>query len=223
MGPMRQTVNGSGNGAANDSSGRLDDQDAAQAAADDVGVQSADEAVEVVEAEPLTPDQQRIVELQDELTAMGERLRQYAGSTDRMRAEFEASKARLEREHQRLLASEKVDAAQGLLAVLDNVDKALGSADGATLEAFVAGVKMIRADFEEALGQLGIVRFDANGERFDPERHQAVTAVPVTDPTLDSRVLKSITAGAALGDNVIRAAGVVVGRYVAPKKSEEPS
>ncbi len=212
-------MNGPGNGAAPDD--RDDSLNEAVAADQSSDAESVEEVVEVLD--PLTPDQQRIVELQDELTDMGGRLRQYAVSVDRMRSEFEASKARLEREHQRMLASEKVEAAQGLLGVLDNVDKALASAEGATLEAFLAGVQMIRSDFETALGQLGIMRFDANGERFDPERHQAMTAVPVTDPALDSRVLESITAGAALGDNVIRPAVVVVGRYVAAKKDEDPS
>ena len=187
--------------------------------------QVADDAAEVEEVpapEPaiLSPEQERIADLEQELAAVGEKLRQYAVSVDRMRAEFDASRGRLEREHQRLLANEKVDAARGLLTVLDNVDKALNSADKATLESFVAGVEMIRGDFETALGQLGLARFDANGERFDPERHEAVTAVPVSDPKLDNRVVESITAGAALGDNVIRPAVVVVGRYVAPKVEE---
>ena len=170
---------------------------------------------------PLTADQRRILELEIELEDAGERLRQYAVSVDRVRAEFEASRGRLEREHQRLLASDKAEAAADLLAVLDNVDKALGSAKAASMDSFVAGVQMIRTDFEAALGKMGIVRYDANGERFDPERHQAMTAVPVTDPALDNRVVESITAGAALGDKVIRPAVVVVGRYVAPKADED--
>ena len=212
---MNQANDRPGNGAAYDDAGL---QDPVELAEGDDGVE---EAAEVVQAVPLTAEQQQILDLQDELSDMGQKLRQYAVSVDRMRGEFEASKVRLEREHQRMLATEKVGAAQGLLTVLDNVDKALASAGGATLESFVAGIQMIRADFETALGELGIERFDANGERFDPERHEAMTAVPVTDPKLDSRVLESITAGAALGDNIIRPAVVVVGRYVAPAKTDE--
>ena len=209
-----------GSGTVND--GELGDDPGTEEAPDGAGL--ADEVIaEEAPAEPipLTADQRRIVELEIELEDAGQRLRQYAVSVDRLRAEFEASRGRLEREHQRLLASDKAEAAGDLLAVLDNVDKALGSANGSTMDSFVAGVKMIRADFETALGKMGIVRFDANGERFDPERHEAMTAVPVTDPSLDNRVVESITAGAALGDKVIRPAVVVVARYVAPKTEPE--
>lgn len=177
----------------------------------------AEEALEIV----LTADQRRIIELEAELEDAGQRLRQYAVSVDRVRAEFEASRGRLEREHQRMLASDKAEAAGELLAVLDSVDKALGSASAATMDNFVTGVQMIRTDFEAALGKMGIERFDANGERFDPERHEAMTAVPVTDASLDNRVVNSITAGAMVGDKVIRPAVVVVGRYVAAKAVPE--
>ena len=73
---------------------------------------------------------------------------------------------------------------------------------------------MIRTQFEAALATLGLQRFDGMGERFDPERHQAVTSVPVTDPTQDGRVIQSLSAGAVIGDEVVRAATVVVGQLL---------
>jgi len=177
-------------------------QPAPQPAVDD----PPEAAAAPAEAQHLAALEARIAELQ-------EQTRHYALSYDRARSEFAAVRERMQREHERNVRRDQAKVVGGLLTVLDSLDRSLASVQSAPPgQAFVDGVQMIRTQFEAALGTLGLQRFDGAGERFDPERHQAVTSVPVTDPNLDGRVVQTLAAGALIGDEVVRAATVVVGQ-----------
>ncbi|MCB9737736.1 MAG: nucleotide exchange factor GrpE [Deltaproteobacteria bacterium] len=51
------------------------------------------------------------------------------------------------------------------------------------------------------------------GETFDPERHEAISMIPVTDPAQDNLVVQELKQGARVGEKVVRPATVIVGRY----------
>ncbi len=175
----------------------------------DAAEAEAEVTAEVVE---LTQEQRRIEELESEIETMGHTLRSYAERVDRMRAEFDASKARIQREHERAIVGDKVKAVTGLLGVLDDLDQALantGDADGA----FVSGVQLIQKDFAAVLVGLGLERFDPTGEPFDPERHEALTVMPVPDAAQHNTVVHVMKQGALMDDKVVRAATVVVGKH----------
>jgi molecular chaperone GrpE len=182
---------------------------------------SADEE----ESVELTAEEQRFAELEQSNAELSDKLRHYAEITDRLRSEFATTKARLQREHENALSAEKAEAAGGFLEVLDSFDKALGSTDSGNGagEAFIGGMRMIRAELERALTKLGIERFDSSGERFDPERHEAMTTMVVQEPELDGRVVQEVKTGATIGEQVVRPAVVVVGRYVAPETAAKSS
>lgn len=157
-----------------------------------------------------------IAERDGRLAEADEKVRHYAQSADKMRAEYLASRDRMARENERNAAREKVKLVGGLLDVLDSLDRSLESTKGGDVNSsFVAGVQLIRSQLEGALTALGLVRFDGLGEAFDPNRHQAVTSVPVTDPAQAGRVLHCVAAGVLVGDEVVRAASVVVGQGTA--------
>lgn len=167
----------------------------------------------VVEPEPKTPEQLRIEELEAELHAANAKLRQYSDAVDRVRREFTESRGRLEREHARTLDDHKSKLVQGLLGVADTLDSALqGAGDGG--KGFIDGVTIVRDEFAKALGALGLTRFDPTGEVFDPERHNALTMMPVTDKAHDGTVVQVLHAGAMVGEKVLRPASVVVGKLM---------
>ena len=118
---------------------------------------------------------------------------------------------RLEREQTRVVAAQKVDAVSGILGVLDSLDQALNAVGDGGM-GFVQGIVMIRNQFEAALRDLGLERFDAVGEIFDPQRHEAVSVELVDEPGQDGLVLRELKAGAQVGGKVVRPAAVVVGR-----------
>lgn len=160
-------------------------------------------------------------DLEKRAADLGEQTRQYAGAYDKARTEFAAAKERLTRENERMLKRELAKAVNGLLGVLDTLDRSIESARAATAagttlgQPFVDGIAMIRGQFEQSLGAMGLQRFDGVGEVFDPNRHQAVTTLTVLDPGQDGVVVHSVGAGALLGDEVVRPASVVVGKYLA--------
>lgn len=186
----------------------------AEANADANAAQETEASAEevVVELAPETPESKRITELERELLATQEKLRQYSTAVDRARTEFDAARSRLEREQARVVEAQKVAAVGGLLSVLDSLDQALHNVGDGGM-AFIQGVAMIRNQFDGALRDLGLERFESMGETFDPERHEAISMVPVTDPAKDNLVVQELKQGARVGEKVVRPATVIVGRY----------
>lgn len=176
----------------------------------------ADPVVETVTEDPaIVALKREIAERDARLADMDEKVRHYAQTVDKLRTEFNASRDRMQRENERNAAREKVKLVGGLLSVLDSLDRSLESKKGQDADPFVAGVQLIRSQFENALSGLGLQRFDGVGEAFDPNRHQAVTSMPVTDPAQAGRVLHCVAAGVQVGEEVVRAATVVVGQGAA--------
>jgi molecular chaperone GrpE len=141
-----------------------------------------------------------------------EQVRQYAGAFDKAKREFDSAKDRIAREYERNMKRDQTKAVSGLIGVLDTLDRSLESVKGKQGDAFVDGVRIIRSQFDAALAATGLQRFDGLGEIFDPERHQAVTTMAVTDPAQAGRVIHSVAAGCIFGDEVVRPAMVVVGQ-----------
>jgi len=184
---------------------------AAEEAAGAAASADGDEAASAAKVVQLSPEGKRIVALEDEVEALSHKLRVYSESVDRMRREFEASKGRIQREHERSLEGDKVKAVTGLLGVLDDLDQALAAVETET--PFVQGVRMIQKDCGTALAKLGLQRFEAMGEMFDPERHEALTVMPVPDAAQHNKVVHVMKQGAIVGEKVVRAATVVVGKH----------
>ncbi len=157
-------------------------------------------------------EQRQIQALQAELATALDKQRQIAAAYDAARREFEAVRARLEREHTRTLEGHKANAVTGLLSVFDGLDQALHACGDGGMP-FIQGVAMIRHQFASALSDLGLQRFEVVGERFDPERHEALSVVAVAEAAQDGLVLQELRAGAVVGDRVVRPAQVVVGRH----------
>ena len=54
------------------------------------------------------------------------------------------------------------------------------------------------------------------GAAFDPNIHEALTAMPVLDAALDQIVIEVFAAGYRIGSRLIRPAKVIVGTYQEP-------
>ena len=169
-------------------------------------------------AESLHPEvarlQAHVAELQHKVEAAETQTRHFAQQFDRARTEYAASRERMQRENERRHKHEQAELVKGLLDVLDTLDRSLDSVrQQPPGPALVEGVQMIRQQFEHALLALGLQRFDGVGEVFDPARHQALTMLPVLDRWQDYVVLHSMASGALVGDEVMRVAQVVVGKF----------
>jgi len=97
-----------------------------------------------------------------------------------------------------------------LLDVLDGLDRALGASGEPS--GIAEGVVLVRDLLVQKLAAFGVERIEARGARFDPARHEAQALVPVDDATRDGIVVDVFREGYAIGSDVIRPAGVAVGR-----------
>jgi molecular chaperone GrpE len=94
-----------------------------------------------------------------------------------------------------------------LLPVMDNLDRALAAA--AVDDPLVAGVKLVRASFEQALARHGVKSFSAMGQPFDPARHEALMQVPSAEAAPGTVVLEHAR-GFTLHERLVRPAMVGV-------------
>jgi molecular chaperone GrpE len=133
-------------------------------------------------------------------------------------ADLEDTKHRVRRDAEKQLELQRARVLEALLPVLDNLERSIAAADGkgAEVTGFADGVKLVHQQFLAALTTFGLERRSAVGSRFDPQLHDAIAVVPVTDPSQDGVVIAEMEPTYLVGDRVIRAARVQVGRAPNP-------
>ncbi len=102
--------------------------------------------------------------------------------------------------------------AKELLPAIDNLDRAIqhvgeGEEGDAQL---IEGLRIVHRELHSALSQAGIEAFDPTGEEFDPRFHEAMTTAPAAEGVLPGTVSIVYQVGYRRGDDVVRAAKVVV-------------
>jgi molecular chaperone GrpE len=131
-------------------------------------------------------------------------------------AEMENLRRRTEREVADTRLYSVAGFARDIVAVADNMDRALqaldeelrGKAD-AGLKALLDGVELTERELLKVLEKHGVRKFEPKGERFDPNLHQAMYEVP--DPSLPpGTVAQVVQAGYMIGERMLRPALVAV-------------
>jgi len=100
-----------------------------------------------------------------------------------------------------------------LLPVVDNLERALASIDAGNevLTAIVEGIQLTHKSFVDALARHQVIAVDPVGEPFDPNLHQAVSAVPNPDVEPNT-VINCFQKGYTLHGRLVRPAMVVVSK-----------
>jgi molecular chaperone GrpE len=100
-----------------------------------------------------------------------------------------------------------------LLPVVDNLERALASIDQSNeaMTSIVEGIQLTHKSFVDALARHQVVVVNPEGEPFDPNLHQAVSAVPNADVEPNS-VLNVFQKGYTLHGRLVRPAMVVVSK-----------
>ncbi len=100
---------------------------------------------------------------------------------------------------------------KALLEVKDSLSLGIQTAHEkkATLEHTVEGLEMTNKIFTSTLEKFGVEEINPVGEKFDPEKHEAVTMVPMPEKESNT-VLEVIKVGFTLNDRLIRPAMVIV-------------
>ena len=103
------------------------------------------------------------------------------------------------------------DLAKKLLPVIDNLERAIAAE--VTDEQSISlkkGVEMVLESLNVALKEEGIEEIPAKGEQFDPNIHQAVQIVPVSEGVEADTIVEVLQKGYKLQDRVLRASMVIV-------------
>ena len=106
-----------------------------------------------------------------------------------------------------------------MLPIIDNLQRALTSFvddEGSDTKSFVDGTNAILRDFESLLDKTGVKTINPEGEKFDPNFHEAMFEIP-SDEHEAGIILQVIEQGYVLENRLLRAAKV----GVSTKKNEE--
>jgi len=177
-----------------------------------IAADTDDQPLEDVVVEPLLSAEDQIEALQEELVSTKD-------NALRMVAEAQNIKRRAEKdiENARKYALEKF--ANDLLAVADNMERALEAADGENeqLKPLTEGIELTQKSLLDTLAKFNVVQLNPLGEPFDPQLHQAMSMVesPDAEPNSVTLVMQK---GYTLHGRLLRPAMVMVAK--APVASE---
>jgi molecular chaperone GrpE len=131
----------------------------------------------------------------------------------RLYAEFDNYRKRIQRDlvDFRKYANEQF--ALELLTVVDHLGLALKHATegGNTIQGLREGVELVYKQFRDVLEKFGIKAFPAEGQPFDPSRHDAMMQA-VTDEVPENTVVQVMQDGYLYHDKVLRHARVSVSK-----------
>ena len=155
---------------------------------------------EVVDAEPeAAPPEPAVDDAQ-----------RYLALAQRTQADFDNFRKRAARDA--ALAADRgvIRLAKELLPALDHLELALQAAEqDAAASEFAKGIRLVQAEMGRALSRVGIEAFSPQGERFDPELHEAMAQQPA-EGAEPGTVITVYQQGYRLNGAVLRPARVVV-------------
>jgi len=127
----------------------------------------------------------------------------------RVKADYQNLQRRSTTERIEAVRYANAELMRSLLNALDDLDRALAVSGDATLDATVAGVRLVYENLQKALADNGLEVIESKGEVFDPAIHQALMRQP-TDGHPPGTVIEQVARGYRLRDRVLRPARVVV-------------
>ena len=136
----------------------------------------------------------------------------------RLAAEMENLRKRMDREIADTRAYAITKFARDMLTATDSLSRALlvlpaearDTADGA-MKSLIDGIELTEREMQRLLATHGVKPIEAEGQKFDPHRHQAMFEVP--DPSRpEGTVVQVVQTGYSIGDRVLRPAMVGVAK-----------
>lgn len=176
--------------------------------------ETPEEQPELGEALPEAEEELSLEDIRAEYEA---KLAEAKDQTLRAMAETENVRRRAQRDVEETSKYAVTGLARDLLTVAENLYLALGAIpedareEEGLLKTLADGVDMTLRDLLSTFERQGIKRIDPLGEKFDHNRHQAVSQIedPVAEP---NTVIHVMQAGYVIGDRLLRPAMVVVSK-----------
>jgi molecular chaperone GrpE len=163
----------------------------------------------VAQAEPERAEPERAEperDLAGELARMEDRYKRALADLDNFRK-------RTARDLERIVGERREAVIRDWLEVVDSVERALRQEHEGPLR---DALRAVLDQMESVLRREGVERIGSAGERFDPERHDAIDVRETADVP-DQTVVEVGRSGFASGDRVLRPAQVAVSRAPRPQ------
>jgi len=140
-------------------------------------------------------------------------IKDYWDQMMRLRAEVENNLKRAERDIENAHKYALKNFVENLLPVIDSMEmgQVAAGTDNATLESIREGSALTMSMFVQALEKNGLEQIDPLGEKFDPERHQAIS-MAAAENAESNTVIEVMQKGFLLNDRLVRPAMVVVAK-----------
>ena len=159
--------------------------------------------------------ERKVADQERELADRDAMLSEYAQKYKDVTRDFNQTRDRLRRELAKDVARQIRGVLSAFLEIIDNLDRAIAAAheteDG---NAMLKGVQLVRDQFLKTFGRYGVKQLDADGQPFDPNFHDAMSTVPVTDQSQNNMVVTVVKPGYLVNSDVLRPASVTVGKLV---------
>ena len=134
----------------------------------------------------------------------------YLNQLKRLKAEFDNFKKRVVREKEELRKHALDEVAEGLVGVLDNLQRALHPEnDAKNYDILKDGVSLVEKQLSECLDKNGISPIDSVGKEFNPEFQEAIMTMP-SEEFEEGIVLQEIQKGYMIHKRLLREAKVIV-------------
>ncbi len=152
----------------------------------------------------------------NDLEELRMQVREAEGKALRVQADLENFRKRSRRELDENIKYAATPLVRDLLPVIDNLERAIAAEDSATDDnGLRQGVQMVATQLTQTLAQHHCTVITAEGEAFDPMRHEAVMQQH-HDNIAAGMVIQVVQTGYQLHDRVIRPAHVIVSQGPTP-------
>ncbi len=169
-----------------------------------------------------SPDNEKDVKISIE-----EKLKNAEDKSLRLLAEIENQRRRFEKEIKDAFEFGSFNFAKESLAILDNLQRAKDAIkndkvlkDNKDLDKFLENITVIEKDLLSIFEKNNIKKIDAEGKKFDPNLHQAMTEIE-DDKSETGTILQEIQPGYMLGERLLRPALVGVAKRNNSKNDEK--
>ena len=171
--------------------------------AEETAKETAGETVENKEEESFTVSREQMEKMEQLAKLVSDSNDKYL----RLAAEYDNYRKRTAREKENIYGDAKADTVKPFLEVYDNLVR--GVAQFEEGDGHRQGMEMIAKQFLDVLNKLGVTEIEAEGQPFDPEKHNAV--MHVDDESFGENIVAEVfQKGFMIGDKVLRFAMVKV-------------
>ncbi|MEZ8613364.1 nucleotide exchange factor GrpE [Vibrio sp. 10N.222.51.C8] len=173
------------------------------------------EKVEEAELNEDAADEQeaKIAQLEAALLSSESKVKEQQDSVLRAKAEVENMRRRSEQEIDKARKFALNKFAEGLLPVIDNLERAMQAADAENevVKPLYEGVELTHKTFVDTVAKFGLKEINPEGEAFNPEFHQAMSIQESPDHESNT-VMFVMQKGYELNGRVVRPAMVMVAK-----------